>query len=127
MSQSYVWQALRQPECGINVKDSLTVHMASRTNRFLKSHKSARKICYDINDFISGPRTNTVGRLGCIDWIKFSAIDPLVFYNDYYGKIDANGDGKLQRGEIAECYRRVLEKCPKCPGQIWLFWHYKND
>ena len=121
MSQSYVCQALRQPECGINVKDSLTLHMASRTNRFLKSHKSARKICYDINDFISGPRTNTVGRLGCIDWIKFSAIDPLVFYNDYYGKIDANGDGKLQRGEIAECYRRVLEKCPKCPGQIWLF------
>ena len=76
----------------------------------------ARKICYDMNDFISGSRRNTFGRLGCKDWIKFAAIDPLVFYNDYYGKIDANGDGKLQKSEIEESYRRVLEKYPDCPG-----------
>ena len=87
--------------------------------------KSARKICYEINDFISGSRTNTFGRLGYIDWIKFAAIDPLVFYNDYYGKIDTNGDGKLQKGEIEECYRRVLEKYPNCPGQILVFWYFK--
>ena len=78
--------------------------------------ESARKICYDMNDFISGSRRNTFGRLGCKDWIKFAAIDPLVFYNDYYGKIDANGDGKLQKSEIEESYRRVLEKYPDCPG-----------
>ena len=74
-----------------------------------------------VNDFISGSRTNTFGRLRYIDWIKFAAIDPLVFYNDYYGKIDANGDGKLQKSEIEECYRRVLEKYPNCPGILSSF------
>ena len=88
---------------------------------FVEIVKSARKICYEINDFISGSRTNTFGRLRYIDWIKFAAIDPLVFYNDYYGKIDANGDGKLQKSEIEECYRRVLEKYPNCPGILSSF------
>ena len=46
-------------------------------------------------EFICSKRANTFGKLAYKDWINFCAIDPLVFYNDYYGMIDANNDGKL--------------------------------
>lgn len=46
-------------------------------------------------EFICSKRANTFGKLAYKDWISFCAIDPLVFYNDYYGMIDANNDGKL--------------------------------
>ena len=46
-------------------------------------------------EFICSKRANTFGKLAYKDWIDFCAIDPLVFYNDYYGMIDANNDGKL--------------------------------
>ena len=45
-------------------------------------------------EFICSKRANTFGKLAYKDWIDFCAIDPLVFYNDYYGMIDANNDGK---------------------------------
>ena len=58
-------------------------------------YSRARKICYNMYEFICSKRANTFGKLAYKDWINFCAIDPLVFYNDYYGMIDANNDGKL--------------------------------
>ena len=62
--------------------------------RLIQPFNSARKICYNMYEFICSKRANTFGKLAYKDWIDFCAIDPLVFYNDYYGMIDANNDGK---------------------------------
>lgn len=67
----------------------------SKIPKYIQSSKSARKICYNMYEFICSKRANTFGKLAYKDWISFCAIDPLVFYNDYYGMIDANNDGKL--------------------------------
>ena len=71
-------------------------------------------------EFICSKRANTFGKLAYKDWINFSAIDPLMFYNDYYGMIDSNNDGKLQKSEIEQSYRLVLAKYPQCPGIEYL-------
>ena len=61
-------------------------------------------------EFICSKRANTFGKLAYKDWINFCAIDPLVFYNDYYGMIDSNNDGKLgyQNGLSSDCYDHIL-------------------